>query len=138
MSIEEENKAIVRRYQDIYNSNNLDELDTVMAVDVLTPKIIPGMPQGLEGAKAVHRLSIAGMTDFYTEIQDLVAEEDKVVARVLITGIHTGDFFGIPATGKRVEFSGMYMVRIANGKIVEHWGEEDGVSLLTQLGVLKM
>ena len=53
-----------------------------------------------------------------------------------ITGVHTGNFFGIPATGKRVEFSGMYMVRIENGKIVEHWGEEDGVSLLEQLGVI--
>jgi predicted ester cyclase len=53
-----------------------------------------------------------------------------------MTGTHTGDFFGIPATGKRVEFTGMYMVRIAGGQIVEHWGEEDGVSLLQQLGVI--
>jgi predicted ester cyclase len=137
MSIEE-NKNIVRRYQEIYNSNELDRLDEVMAGDVLTPKIVPGLPSGLEGAKAVHRLALAGMTDFHTEIKELVAEEDKVVARVIITGIHTGDFFGIPSTGRRVEFSGMYMVRIANGKIVEHWGEEDGVSLLQQLGVLKI
>jgi len=132
----EENKNIVRRYQDIYNSNELDGLDEIMIADVLTPKIVPGLPPGLEGAKAVHAMAIAGMTDFHTEILDLVAEEDKVVARVLITGIHTGTFFGIPATGKRVEFTGMYMVRIANGKIVEHWGEEDGVSLLGQLGMI--
>ena len=132
----EENKNIVRRYQDIYNSNELDGLDEIMIADVLTPKIVPGLPPGLEGAKAVHAMAIAGMTDFHTEILDLVAEEDKVVARVLITGIHTGTFFGIPATGKRVEFTGMYMVRIANGKIVEHWGEEDGVSLLEQLGMI--
>ncbi len=137
MSIEE-NKEIVRRYQEIYNSNDLDRLDDVVAADVLTPKIVPGLPSGLEGAKAVHRMAVAGMTDFHTEIQDLLGEGDKVVARVLITGIHTGDFFGIPATGTHVSFTGIYIARIANGKIVEHWGEEDGVSLLQQLGVLKM
>ena len=137
MSIED-NKNIVRRYQECYNTNNLDGLDEVVAEDVATPKIVPGFPSGLEGAKAVHRLAVAGMTDFHTEIQDLIAEEDKVVARVVITGIHTGEFFGVPATGKHVEFTGIYIARIANGKIVEHWGEEDSVSLLQQLGVLKM
>jgi steroid delta-isomerase-like uncharacterized protein len=135
MSIEE-NKNIVRRYQQAYNNNDLDELDEIMAFDVLTPKIMPGVPAGLEGAKAVHRTTLVGMPDFHTEIDELVAEGDKVAARITMTGTHTGDFFGIPATGKRVEFTGMYMVRIAGGQIVEHWGEEDGVSLLQQLGVI--
>lgn len=65
-----------------------------------------------------------------------IAEGDKDVARVNITGVHTGNCFGIPAAGERVELSGMYMVRIENGKIVEHWGEEDGVSLLEQLNAI--
>ncbi len=131
----EENKAIVRRYQEIYNSNNLDALEAVMSFDVLTPKIMPNMPSGLEGAKAVHQKTLLGMPDFHTEIQDLVAEGDTVVARVLMTGTHTGDFYGIPATGKRVEFTGVFIARIENGKIVEHWGEEDSYGLLLQLGM---
>lgn len=135
----EENKNIVRRYQECYNSNNLDGLDEVMAFDVLMPKIMPNMPSGLEGAKAVHQKTLIGMPDFHTEIQDLIAEGDKAVARVIMTGTHTGDFYGIPATGKRVEFTGMFIARIADGKIVEHWGEEDSYGLLLQLGLkLKM
>jgi len=134
MSIEE-NKQIVRRYQEIYNSNDLDALGEVMSFDVSTPKIMPNMPSGLEGAKAVHQKTLLGMPDFYTEIQDLVAEGDKVVACVLMTGTHTGNFYGIPATGKRVEFTGVFIVRIADGKIVEHWGEEDSYGLLLQLGM---
>ncbi len=130
----EENKQIVRRYQEVYNSNNLDGLDEIISLDVLTPKIMPDMPSGLEGAKAVHQKTLAGMPDFKTEIQDLIAEGDRVVARVIMTGTHTGNFYGIPATGKRVEFTGVYIVRIENGKIVEHWGEEDSLSLLKQLG----
>ena len=131
----EENKQLIRRYQEIYNSNNLDELGEVMSFDVLTPKIMPNMPSGLDGAKAVHQKTLIGMPDWHTEIQDLVAENDKVVARVLMTGTHTGDFYGIPATGKHVEFTGVFIVRIADGKIVEHWGEEDSYGLLLQLGM---
>ena len=134
MSIEE-NKNIVRHYQKIYNSNSLDGLNDIVALDVLTPKIMPNMPSGLDGAKAVHQKTLIGMPDFRTEIQDLIAADDKVVARVLMTGTHTGDFYGIPATGKHVEFTGVFIVRIVNGKIVEHWGEEDSYSLLLQLGL---
>ena len=137
MSIEE-NKDIVRRYQEIYNSNQLEFLGEVVAEDLLAPKIMPGMKSGLEGAKQVHATTLIGMPDFHTRFDDLLAEADKVVARITMTGTHTGDFWGIPATGGFVEFTGIYIARIANGKIVEHWGEEDGVSLLTQLGVLKM
>jgi steroid delta-isomerase-like uncharacterized protein len=137
MSIEE-NKTIVRRYQEIYNSNDLDRLTEVVSDDVLTPNIMPGIPTGLEGAKAAHRLMLAGFPDYQTVIEDMLAEGEKVAARIRMTGTNTGEFMGIPATGKRVEFTGIYIARIANGKIVEHWGEEDSVSLLQQLGVLKM
>ena len=132
----EENKKIVQRYQKIYNSNDLDALGEVVADDLLTPKIMPGMASGLEGGKQVHKKTLIGMPDWQTAIDELIAEGDKAVARVTMTGTHTGDFYGIPATGKRVEFSGIYIVRIENGKIVEHWGEEDSLSLLTQLGVM--
>jgi len=132
----EENKNIVRRYQDIYNSNNLDALSDVVANDLLTPRIMPGIPSGIEGAKAAHQIMLTGFPDYQTVIDDLVAEGDKVAARITMSGTHTGSFMGIPATGKYVEFTGIYIARIADGKIAEHWGEEDGVSLLTQLGVM--
>jgi predicted ester cyclase len=99
---------------------------------------MPGIPTGLEGAKAAHRLMLAGFPDYQTVIEDMLAEGEKVAARIRMTGTNTGEFMGIPATGKRVEFTGIYIARIANGKIVEHWGEEDSVSLLQQPGVLKM
>lgn len=135
MSIEE-NKAIVRRYQEIYNSNQLDVLTEVVSEDMLTPKIMPGFGEGVEGGRNIHNTTLIGMPDWHTKIEDMIGEGDRVVARITMTGTHTGDFYGIPATGVRVEFTGIYVVRIADGKIVEHWGEEDAVSLLTQLGVM--
>ena len=81
---------------------------------------------------------LAGFPDYQTIIDDLVAEGDKVVARITMSGTNTGNFMGIPPTGKHVSFTGIYIARIANGKIVEHWGEEDAVSLLQQLGALSL
>ena len=130
------NKQIVRRYQEIYNSNQLDDLLEVVSENLLTPKIMAGVPAGIEGAKAAHQIMLTGFPDYQTVIDDLIAEGDKVVARITMSGTNTGAFMGIPATGKFISFTGMYMARIENGKIVEHWGEEDGVSLLAQLGVL--
>src|SRR5690606_674150 len=95
---------------------------------------IPSMPRGLEGAIRVHQTTLQGMPDYHTAIEDLIAEGDRVAARVTITGTHTGDFYGLPATGKRIQVSGMYIVRIAQGKIVEHWGEENGLTVYRQLG----
>ena len=137
MSVEE-NKKIVRRYQEIYNSNDLGTLDEVVSQDLLTPKIMPGIPTGIEGAKAAHRIMLAGFPDYQTSIDDIFAEGDKVAARITMSGTNSGSFMGIPPTGKHVSFTGIYIARIANGKIVEHWGEEDGVSLLQQLGALSI
>lgn len=135
MSIEE-NKNIVRRYQEIYNSNNLDALNEIVTEDFLTPRMMPGVPSGLEGAKQIHQATLLGMPDWHTEIEELIAEGDKVVARITMTGTHTGEFFGISPTGKRISFSGIYIARIEDGKIVEHWGEEDALGLMQQLGAM--
>ena len=133
MSVEE-NKEIVRRYQEAYNRQDFEALAAIVASNVLTPNMISSMPRGLEGAKLVHQKTLLGMPDYHATIEDLIAEGYRVVARVTITGTHTGDFYGIPATGKRMNVPGVYIVRIANGKIVEHWGEENGVTVFRQLG----
>ena len=130
----EDNKNIVRRYQDAYNTANYAALAEVVATDVHTPNIVTGMPPGLEGAISVHQTTLLGMPDYLTTIEDLIAEGDKVVARVTMTGTHTGDFWGVPPTGRRVHLTAIYIVRIAGGKIVEHWGEEDGMKVFRQLG----
>lgn len=130
----EENKNLVRRYQDAYNRGDFAALAEVVAADVLTPNIAPGMPSGFAGAQQVHETTLRGMPDYTTVIEDLIAEGDKVVARVTMTGTHTDVFWGIPPTGRRVNLTAIYIVRIANGKIVEHWGEEDSFKVFRQLG----
>ena len=84
----------------------------------------------------MHQIMLTGFPDYQTVIEDIIAEGDKVAARIRMTGTHTGPFMGIPASGRKVDFTGMYIARIEGGKIVEHWSEEDALSLMRQIGVM--
>jgi predicted ester cyclase len=86
---------------------------------------MPGLPPGLEGGKAVHRTFLAAFPDGHVTTEDLIAEGDQVVERFSFRGTNTGLLMHSPATGKKVTFSGVSVFRIANGKIVEHWGARD-------------
>lgn len=132
----EENKAVVRRYQEAYNTNNLDALDELVAADLITHALMPGMPSGLAGGKQVHQVTIAAIPDLYTAIEDLIAEGDKVIMRFTATGTFKNEFIGLPPTGKLIKFTGISIFRLVGGKIVEHWGQEDELGLMRQLGAL--
>ncbi len=131
------NKDLVCRYQEAHNTNNLAALDAIVAADLITHSLMPGVPPGLEGGKLVHGVAVAAFPDFRADIEDLIAEGDKVVARMIFRGTHTGgEFMGIPPSGRSFAFTATAIFRIANGKIVEHWGEEDSVGWLQQLGAM--
>ena len=133
----ETNKELIRRYQEAHNTNNLDALEAIVAADLITHNQMPGLSSGLEGGKMVHQMAVAAIPDFRADIEDLIAQGDKVVARLTFRGTHTGgDFMGIPPSGRSFTFSATSIFRIADGKIVEHWGEEDALGWLQQLGAM--
>jgi steroid delta-isomerase-like uncharacterized protein len=96
----------------------------------------PGMERGIEGHRAVVSLFRSVFPDLTWRIDDLIAEGDKVVARTTMTGTQLGDFFGIPPSGKQVSMNGVHIMRIADGKIIEHWGSNDDLGLMRQLGAI--
>ena len=133
----EANKELVRRYQEAHNTNNLDALDAIIAPDLITHNQMPGLPPGLEGGKMVHQMAVTAIPDFRADIEDLIAQGDKVVARLTFRGTHTGgEFMGIPPSGRAFAFSAISIFRVADGKIVEHRGEEDALGWLQQLGAI--
>ena len=134
----EENKNIVRRYQEAYDTNNLDLLDEVVAPDLRsTAPTYPGMPSGLELAKQAHKVTLAVFPDFKQAIIELIAEGDRVVMRFRATGSHSGaPLMGMPPSGKKFDIVGISIFRIANGKIAEHWASEDQLGLMQQVGLL--
>ena len=80
----------------------------------------------------------AGLSDYQIVIEDVIAEGDKVVVRISEGGVHTGELLGIPATGKRFQGTGIHIVRLENGKIAEHWREQDTLGTMQQLGVVSV
>jgi predicted ester cyclase len=132
----EENKAIVRKYRAAHNQNKLDALDAIVAQDLISHNALPGLPPGLAGGKLAHQGFVAAFPDGQGTTEDLFAEGDKVVERCITRGTHTGPFMGAPATGKKFEIESISIYRLANGKIVEHWGEHDGIGLMMQLGMM--
>src|SRR5712691_4057100 len=132
----EQNKAIVRRYREAHNANNLAALDEIVVADIISHSAIPGLPPGLEGGKMVHMMFMSAFPDSHITTEDLIADGDKVVERFTFHGTNTGSFMGAPATGKHVASSGMSVFRIAGGKIVEHWGENDALGTMQQLGLV--
>lgn len=133
----ETNKALVRRYRAIHNTNKLDALDEIVAKDLVSHNSLPGLPPGLEGGKMAHFGFLESFPDLQTTTEDLIAEGDKVVERYTARGTNKGSFMGAPPTGKKFETESMSIYRIADGKIVEHWGENDATGLMMQLGLMQ-
>jgi steroid delta-isomerase-like uncharacterized protein len=134
----EENKAIARRGYEAINQNNLDALDEVVAPDITDHDPAPGQAPGLEGVKQWFSSMHTAFPDFRMNVEDMIAEGDKVVARVRLSGTHQGEFMGIDATGNRVTITGIDILRInADGKIMERWGNFDDLGMMQQLGVME-
>jgi steroid delta-isomerase-like uncharacterized protein len=130
----EDNKAVVRRYREAYNSNNLDELDEVLAPDWVSHAWTEGIPRTIENAKELHRMTLSVFPDWRFTTHELIAEGDVVVERFTFQGTHQAELGGLPATGNRFDLGGVSIYRIADGKIVEHWAYVDELGFLEALG----
>ena len=128
----EENKSLYRHYVKLMAQP--DHLDEVVDKDFIAHDLPPGFPKGIEGIRAWRRAVMAAFPDQTSEIQELIAEGDKISARLLLKGTHKGDFGGMKATGRKIQVMVFEIVRIENGKVAERWGLLDRASLMQQLG----
>ena len=137
MSIEQ-NKALFRRMlEEVLSQGNISLIDELVAPDVVEHEALPpGVPAGREGVKLMFTMFRGAFPDLNATVDDIIAEDDKVAARSTWSGTHQGEFMGIPPTGKRVSFGVIDIFRVANGVVVEHWGQTDEMGMLQQLGVV--
>ncbi len=133
----EVNKASMRRfYEEVFNKKNRAAIDEFIDPNQVDHAAPPGTPGGLEGARQTLTMYLTAFPDLYFTVEDLIAEGDKVVARLTVRGTQQGVFMGIPPTGKHAEVTAIDINRMAGGKSVEHWLEMDTLGLLQQLGVI--
>jgi predicted ester cyclase len=97
----EENKAVIRRLvEEVYNLNDLDVLDELVALDIVNHSAVPEHQHGIEGFRRVNRCVRDAFSDAHYRIDDMIVEGDMVVCRITASGTHDGEFRGNPPTGK--------------------------------------
>jgi predicted ester cyclase len=123
----EENKAVVRRLiEEVYNRGSLDMADELLAPDYVDHTWPPGKYAGREGLKRSVAKQRAASSDLHTNIEEQIAEGDKVVTWVISSGTHDRErFLGLAPTGERMTRKHIFISRVVEGKIVEVWGVGD-------------
>ena len=132
----EENKAVKSRFYEEISKHNLAIVDELVDINWV------GHGSGnsetnVEDLKQLFAMQLAAFPDYHITIEDLIAEGDKVVTRLIVRGTHTGgDFMGIAPTGKQFTIISIVVSRIVDGKIMECWQSSDMLGMMQQLGVI--
>ena len=133
----EENKAVVRRFWEVFNSHNLDGWDALSAPNFINHD--PGLPTphaDLPTLKETIRYIQTAFPDLKASEEDLFSEGDKVAARVTFRGTHKSEFMDVAPTNNAVEFTGTFISKLSGGKVEEHWAVFDVFGLLKQIGAI--
>jgi predicted ester cyclase len=129
MSVEK-NKALARRYQEeVWGKGNLDLIDELLAADFVDHSLPAGMDPSFAGAKRAVQGALDAFPDGRWTVEDVIAEGEKVVLRWKMDATHEHEFRGIAPVGKPVTVTGITILRIVGGKIVERWVNWDSLAL---------
>jgi predicted ester cyclase len=133
----EENKALVRRFYEEIDKGNLAAMDELVAENYIdhSPPPFPGLSPGRAGLKEAFEIFWVA-TPGQHHIEDQIAERDRVVTRIRVTGSHEDDLPGIARTGNKLETTATVTHRIEDGKLAEKWSNKDELGFLQQLGVI--
>lgn len=136
----EENKAVVRRwFEEVWNKGNIDVIHEILAPGAVVHNLPTDTDAGRTAAEQFIPLVQkfrGAMPDLHISVDDLLGEEDKIVARCTVRGTHQGDALGFAPTGIAVDFTGISIVRLRDGQFVEGWNNFDFMAMFQQLGVL--
>jgi steroid delta-isomerase-like uncharacterized protein len=132
------NEWLIKQYfSEVWNKGNIDMLDALLSPGYLNhSSSIPDSPPGPEGLKPIVAAMRHAFPDLHYEIKDLVITNYRVVARVLMTGTHKGDFFGLAPTHRKIMVNQVNIEYISAGRISEHWRVTEELSIMKQLGVI--
>ncbi len=129
------NKAVVQRFnREVFERGDEAAFRELVAPDFVNRTAPPGTPPGPEGfLQMINQVLRPAFADLRVEIHDQLAEGDKVSTRKTLRGIHRGPIFGIPPTGRAVAIEVIDIVRVCDGRYVEHWGINTLSAVLAQL-----
>ena len=129
--------ATMRSTYERINAGDIGGFGDLVADDFIEHDDAPGLPPTKEGTLEFFRILLTAFPDMHMTVEDVIANGDKTVARVKVTGTHKGEFMGVPATSTRVDVRLIDIMRFDGaGLVCEHWGVADMLSLMQQLGVV--
>jgi len=132
-----DHSATMRRCYELINAGDIDGFGAFLADDFVEHEETPGLAPTKEGVLEFFRMYRAAFPDLRFDPEDVIASGDKVVVRVRATGTNTGDFMGMPATGKSMDIQLIDIVRFdEDGLGHEHWGVADVMTMMQQLGAI--
>jgi steroid delta-isomerase-like uncharacterized protein len=138
MSEEDRDNALSRSfYEVLWSQGNLEAMLELVVKDFFDHHPLPGVPPWREGLTALVTTWRTAFLDMRETVKDLISEGDKVVGRFTMRGTHSGEFMGVPPTGRSVAMSGIDIVRVAGGKIAEFWYGEHLLELMQQVGAIQ-
>jgi steroid delta-isomerase-like uncharacterized protein len=129
--------VLKRWFEEVWNQGREATIDELLAPDAKVHGLADAdgnEVSGVEPFRAYWRAFRTTFSDIHIDVQDIVTEGDLSVARFVVTARHTGEGLGKPPKGNPVEFSGMTMVRIEDGKLVEGWNNVDFATMVQQIG----
>lgn len=132
----EQNKAIVLKFYAAFDQKDVEQARELMSSNIVGRGMGTDTLKGYDAFMQYGIMMFAAFPDGRHTLEEVIAEDDKVVTRGTFSGIHQGELMGIPPTGKQVKFSVVHIDRVVNGKIVEHWGQGDIFAMMQQLGVV--
>jgi len=130
----EENEAIILRLYEADNKKDLSILDKVISPDFYDPTF------NLRGVEEYRQFELAffkGFPDWIENVEDIIAERDKVWVRFTATGTHKGEWFGLAPTGKKITIKMVQMWRLVDGKVVAKDTITDSLDTFIKLGIIK-
>jgi predicted ester cyclase len=125
-----------RFYDEVLTGGKLDVIPELCSEDVVDHESPPDFPQGIAGVEAFVQMFRTGFPDLRATVEDAFENDDRTAARVRFTGTHQGEFMGVQPTGKPIDIECIDIVRIVDGKCVEHWGVTDNLTLMQQIGAI--
>ena len=132
-----DHEETLRRCYELLNAGDVDGFGDLLSDDFVEHEETPGLAPTKDGVKAFFRMYLAAFPDLRMDPVDVLPSGDKVVARVKATGTNTGEFMGMPATGKSVDVQLIDIMRFGDdGLVHEHWGVFDAMAMMQQLGVV--
>jgi len=130
-------ELIERFYNEMLGEGDLSKLDELVTDEVVDHEEgLPGQPEGKEGVVFFVNALRSAFSDINATVGQSLESGDLASAQVTITGKHTGDWMGVPATDKSFEIEAIDIIRVEDGKCAEHWGVTDNMALMMQIGAV--